>query len=142
VALLARRESDRLHRAAINSDKANVTQVPKDIDVAVEHRRALVGDVWTHDGEINGLRDAVAELARRQMQEQGEWKAVIGDVHKKARHERRRVSRLKEAMGNVERERENLQEAIAANGAKLKEEFVSIKGEAKDCQRQSQERDG
>jgi hypothetical protein len=51
------RKADRLHQAAIEGERANAA---RDIDLAVEQRRALGRDVCALEGEIRVLREAIA----------------------------------------------------------------------------------
>ena len=141
VLCLLDRKVDRLHEAASKSERANLSKAAKDIDLVAEQRPALAGGVCALEGDIGGLREAIAELVRRQMQERGEWKAAIGAVRKKGKHKRGQVSGLTEAMENPEHEREKLRETIAASSAHLREDMVSIGRQTKDGQRQSHERE-
>jgi hypothetical protein len=105
---------DRLHQAAIESEREKVTKAAKDIDLAAEQGRAGARGMCAPESDI-GLPSAITELVRRPMQER-----AISDMLRKANHERGNVSGLKEVMGNLEREREKLREAIAASGTLLK----------------------
>jgi hypothetical protein len=54
-------------------------------------------------------------------QQDGEWKAAIGDLQKKAAQERSEVSGLKEVLGNLEGKHEKLQETVARQGEEVAE---------------------
>jgi hypothetical protein len=125
----------------MEGDPAQVMRVEKNIKLAAEHRLALGREMWALDCELGGLPEAITDLARQQIREQGEWKVAIGGVRDRVKHERAKVSRHKEAIGNLERESEKLWEAIRASSAQLIENIASIKREAKDSGQQLQERD-
>jgi hypothetical protein len=130
---------DRLHQAPIECEWAKVSKAAKDVDLAAEQPRALAHGTLAHEDDVEGFGEVIAAFVRRRMQGVSDWKSAIGEVRKRAKDEEGTVSGQKEVIGAVEGERLNLQKAIATSWTELKEDFVSIEGEAKDSQRQWRE---
>jgi hypothetical protein len=58
------------------------------------------------------VRDAMAEMGRSPGQQEGEWKATILDMDRKASQERTEVSALKKVLANLEGKREHLRRQL------------------------------
>jgi hypothetical protein len=54
-------------------------------------------------------------IGRSLGQQEGEWKAAIGDLHKKAAQERSEISGLKEVVANLEGKYQKIRQMVATN---------------------------
>jgi hypothetical protein len=64
---------------------------------------------------------AIEATGRSLGQQEGEWKAAIGELQKKAKHARNEVSGLQEVLANFESKHEKLREIVATQGDELAE---------------------
>jgi septal ring factor EnvC (AmiA/AmiB activator) len=83
---------------------------------AAEQCRAYGRHIRTLEEEIGRVKEAIEVTGRSLGQQEGEWKAAISDLHKKAAQERSDFSGLKEVLANLEGKHEKLREAVARQG--------------------------
>jgi chromosome segregation ATPase len=104
---------------------ASVQKAARDIDLvraaAAEQRMAHSRDICVVEEEIGRVREAMAGIGSSLRRQEGEWKAAIGDLDKKAKQERSEVSDLKKVLTNLEDEHEQLRETVARQGDALAE---------------------
>jgi septal ring factor EnvC (AmiA/AmiB activator) len=78
-------------------------------------------EICALEEEIGRVGKAIEMTGMSLGQQEGEWKAAIGDLHKKAAQERSEVSGLKEVLVNPESRHEKLREIVATQGDELAE---------------------
>jgi chromosome segregation ATPase len=112
-------------RSLLGDTAASVQKAARDINLvraaAAEQCRAYSGDICTLEEEIGSVREAIEVTGRSLGQQEGEWKAAIGDLHKKAAQERSEVSGLKEVLANLEGKHQKLRDTVARQGDELAE---------------------
>jgi chromosome segregation ATPase len=112
-------------RSLLGETAASVEKAARDIDqgkgAAADQRMAHVRDICALEEEVGRVGKAVATIRTSLGREEGEWRAAIGDLHKKAAQERSEVSGLKEVLGNIEGKQEKLQETAARQGDEVAE---------------------
>jgi hypothetical protein len=86
-------------RSAVRGTSASVQKAARDIDqvkaAAAEQRMAHGRDICALEEEIGRVGMATEVTGRSLGQQEGEWKAAVGDLLKKAAQERSKVSGLK-----------------------------------------------
>jgi predicted nucleic acid-binding Zn-ribbon protein len=112
-------------RSLLGETAVSVQKGTRDIDLVrtalAEQRLACGRDICAFEEEMGRVWEAMAEIRRSQRKQEDEWKAAIGDLHKKVNQEQREVSELKEMFGNLETKHEQLREAVARQGDELAE---------------------
>jgi septal ring factor EnvC (AmiA/AmiB activator) len=112
-------------RVLLGETAASVQKAARDIDqvkaAAAEQRMAHGRDICALEEEIGRVGKATEATGRLLGQQEGEWKAAIGDLHKKAKQGGSEVSGLKEVLGNLESKQETLRETVAKQGTDLAE---------------------
>jgi chromosome segregation ATPase len=107
-------------RSFLGETAASVQDAARDIDqarpAAAEQRMAYGRDIYALEEEMERLREAMAEIGSSLRQQEGEWKAAIGDLEKKVNQERSEVSGVKEALTNLKGTHEKLLETVATQG--------------------------
>jgi hypothetical protein len=93
-------KADGLRQVATDRDRAEtaaaVVRIPRegaafvqeaanDIDLARADGAALTTELWALEGELGGMWETIVELWTRQMQEEDERRAAIGDVRNEVR---------------------------------------------------------
>jgi hypothetical protein len=113
---------------------ASLTGRKRDTDCGIARRAVTVAlsGLRLHDQKVDRLHRAVIEGERAKVTKAKKDINLVVEQRWALASER---LALESVIGS-------LREAIAASGAKLKEAFVRIEWQAKDCQRQSQEREG
>jgi chromosome segregation ATPase len=112
-------------RLLLGETAASVQKAARDIDqvkaAAAEQRLAHGGDICTLEEEMGRVEKAIDATGRSLGQQEGEWKAAIGELHKNAAQERSEVSALKEVLTNFEGKHGQLREIVATQGNELAE---------------------
>jgi chromosome segregation ATPase len=112
-------------RLALGATAASVHNSARVIDqvraAAAEQRMAHDRDICTLGEAMVRVGKAIKATERLLGQQEALWKAAIGDLQKKAKHERNKVSGLKEVLGNLEGKPEKLPETVARQGDDLGE---------------------
>jgi multidrug resistance efflux pump len=89
-------------RSLLRETAASVQKAARDINLAraavAEQQLACGRDICGFEEEMGRVRVAMAEIGRSLRQQKDEWKAAIGDLHKKANQKRSEVSELKEML--------------------------------------------
>jgi chromosome segregation ATPase len=110
-------------RSLLGETAASGQKAARDIDqvkaAAAEQRLAHGRDICAFEEEIGRVRDAMAAIGRSVGQQEGEQRAAIGDLQRKATQERSEVSRLKELLGSLDGKREELRATVARQGDEL-----------------------
>jgi hypothetical protein len=96
------RKVDRLHRAAIEGERAKVAEVvesiqcgnaafprtaAKDIELAAEQRRALGRDMCALEDEIGGLREAIATSGANLKEDLGSVQRQVKDYQRQSQEQ-------------------------------------------------------
>jgi hypothetical protein len=104
-------------RMLLGETAASEQKAERDINLvrtaAAEQRWAHGRDICAVEEEIRRLREAIAGVGGSLGQQEGEWNAAIGDLLRKAKEERHKVSGLRMVLGNLEGKHEQLQAAFA-----------------------------
>jgi chromosome segregation ATPase len=103
----------------------SVQKDARDIDLgraAVTEQRVPHGrDISALEEEMGRMGKAMATIRTSLGQQEDEWRAAIGDFHKKAAQERSEISELKEVLANREGKQEKLQDTVARQADEVAE---------------------
>jgi hypothetical protein len=107
-------------RSLLRETAAPVQKAARDIDLsraaAAEQRLVYGREIWALEEEMGTAREVIAAIGRSLGQREGEWKAAIGGLHRKATQERRAVSSLEEVLGCLDGKHKRLRETVARQG--------------------------
>jgi chromosome segregation ATPase len=112
-------------RSLLGETAVSVQKAARDIDqvraAAAEQRMAHGRDICAFEEEMVTVGKAIEEAGRLLGKQEGEWKAAIGDLHKKAAQEGSDVSGLKDVLGRLENKHEKRRQTVAGQGDELAE---------------------
>jgi chromosome segregation ATPase len=112
-------------RSLFGETAGSVQKAARDIDqvkaAAAEQRMAHGRDICALKEEMGRVGKAIEATGRSLGQQEGEWKAAIGELQEKAKHEQNRFSGLNKVLANLESKHEKLREIVATQGDELAE---------------------
>jgi chromosome segregation ATPase len=96
-------------------------------------------DICAIEEEMGKVGEVMVGIKRSLGQQEGEWKAAIGDLDQKAKEEQSEVSKLKEVLENLHHNHEQLREIVVRQSTELAE-TVRRNSELSSCVQQLEEK--